>query len=183
MYASPEVLSTSRRGRASDIFSMGCVWLEMYTVLLGESIEDLEPYHVTSSESSSDDLDDLKPTVSDGSFSSFAANLPHVRTWIEGLILNCDKHKSLILGVAGNFPGLNISCDEIIKKLHVVEEMLQKTPSTRPDAATLCQVLGANPCCKLGVAPFEIAEGFPRIEVGTETGGLAFSIFKDHITV
>ena len=174
MYASPEVLSSSRRGRASDIFSMGCVWLEMYTVLLGETLEDLESYRVTTSESSSDDLDDLKQTAFDGSFSSFAASLPNVRTWIERLIANCDMHKSLMLGVAGNFPGLNISCNEIIKGLHVVEQMLQKTPSTRPDAATLCQKLGANPCCKRDVAPFEIAEGFPIIKIGTETGGLAF---------
>ncbi len=178
MYASPEVLSTSRRGRASDIFSMGCVWLEMYTVLLGERLEDFEQYRVPTSESSSDDLDDIDTSALDGDFGGFAASLPKVFKWIERLILCCNVHESLILGDAENFPGLNVSCNEIIQGLHIVEQMLQVDPSARPYAATLCQKLGINPCCKQDVTPFEIAEGFTNAEMDTETGALAFKVFK-----
>ena len=36
MYCAPEVLlENGRRGRAADIYSMGCIFLEMSTVLLG----------------------------------------------------------------------------------------------------------------------------------------------------
>jgi serine/threonine protein kinase len=40
-YASPETLSFESRGRASDIFSMGCVWVEIYTVIIGERLDTL----------------------------------------------------------------------------------------------------------------------------------------------
>jgi hypothetical protein len=42
IYALPEVLSGFSYGRASDIFSMNCVWLEMYIVLLGDNLEYFE---------------------------------------------------------------------------------------------------------------------------------------------
>ena len=89
VYASPEVLSASKHGRASDIFSMGCVWLEMYTVLLGERLEDFEQYRVSSSESPSDDLDDVDTFRSNEVSGSFAASLPRVHEWIERLVGYC----------------------------------------------------------------------------------------------
>ncbi|KAH0560054.1 hypothetical protein GP486_003427 [Trichoglossum hirsutum] len=47
MYCSPEVATESRRGRSSDVFSLGCVFLEMVTVLMwdyGVSIEELHKF-------------------------------------------------------------------------------------------------------------------------------------------
>ena len=164
MYASPEVLSTSARGRASDLFSMGCVWLEMFTVLLGERLEDFKQHRVPLSESSSDDFDDFE-TLTDGDFGCFAASLSQVFSWIESLIMRCNLHKSLILGAAEKLPGLDISCNAMIESLYTVEHMLQKDPEARPDAAALCQKLGSNPCCEQDVAPLEIAEGLPNIDM------------------
>ena len=40
-YAPPEVVDQDKRGLSSDIFSLGCVFLEMATVILGESLENL----------------------------------------------------------------------------------------------------------------------------------------------
>ena len=39
MYAAPEVAAQQDRGRSADIYSLGCVFAEMSTVLLGESRE------------------------------------------------------------------------------------------------------------------------------------------------
>ena len=44
MYASPEVLIGDRHGRASDIFSMGCVLAEMTTVYSGLTVESFKSY-------------------------------------------------------------------------------------------------------------------------------------------
>lgn len=40
MYGAPEVLSQGRRGRAADIFSLGCVFSEMATVITGRRNKD-----------------------------------------------------------------------------------------------------------------------------------------------
>ena len=43
-YCAPEVYDFDRRGRSADIFSLGCVYLEILTVLLGIGLEDLADY-------------------------------------------------------------------------------------------------------------------------------------------
>ena len=40
-YCAPEVANKSRRGRKADVWSLGCVFLEMATVLMERSLEDL----------------------------------------------------------------------------------------------------------------------------------------------
>lgn len=157
---------------------MGCVWLEMYTVLLGERLEDFEQHRMSPSESSSDDFEDIDMPGLYADSSSFRASLPRVYKWIERLIVYCNMHGSLILGGAENFSGLNVSCNEIIQGLHYVEQMLQEDPIARPDAATLCQKVGSNQCCKQDITPLEIAEGFAKIEISTETGELVFKVFR-----
>jgi GTPase KRas protein len=47
MYCAPEVAAEKPRGRSSDVFSLGCVFLEMTTVLLQSSILTLEALHNT----------------------------------------------------------------------------------------------------------------------------------------
>lgn len=49
-YCAPEVVAQERRGRAADIYSLGCVFAEIYTVLAGKSVDNLlryiaAPYH------------------------------------------------------------------------------------------------------------------------------------------
>lgn len=45
MYCAPEVAAERPRGRSSDVFSLGCVFLEMVTVFLQNSILTLEALH------------------------------------------------------------------------------------------------------------------------------------------
>ncbi|KAI9697048.1 MAG: hypothetical protein M1836_005009 [Candelina mexicana] len=44
LYAAPEVHSGEPRGRAADMFSLGCVFLEMATVMLGESLSNFHNF-------------------------------------------------------------------------------------------------------------------------------------------
>ncbi|KAH0547852.1 hypothetical protein FGG08_000110 [Glutinoglossum americanum] len=156
MYASPEVLLCEPRGRASDIFSMGCVWLEMYTILLGESLSDFERYR----KSPADELDglDITETAMDGLSSGFAQTLSNVQRWIERLITYCSMHGSLIhvLSDSENFPGLGVSCVKVIEGLHGVEKMLHRNPNRRPDTRALCLLSGTNKCCEGDIEQFKL---------------------------
>jgi serine/threonine protein kinase len=44
MYSAPEVIAFDRRGRSADIYSLGCVFAEMYTVSDGRRIEDFHDF-------------------------------------------------------------------------------------------------------------------------------------------
>jgi serine/threonine protein kinase len=44
MYSAPEVIANDRRGRPADIFSLGCVFAEMASVVDGETVEEFEDY-------------------------------------------------------------------------------------------------------------------------------------------
>lgn len=64
MYCSPEVAKEDLRGRSCDIFSLGCVFAEMATVVSGRTLEDFRSFR-------SDDG------------SSFYANLSLVWAWLD----------------------------------------------------------------------------------------------------
>jgi hypothetical protein len=44
MYSAPEVIDEDRRGRSADIFSLGCVFAEMTTVIYGRKVEDFHDF-------------------------------------------------------------------------------------------------------------------------------------------
>jgi serine/threonine protein kinase len=44
MYSAPEVIANDRRGRPADIFSLGCVFAEMASVVDGKTVEEFEDY-------------------------------------------------------------------------------------------------------------------------------------------
>jgi hypothetical protein len=44
MYSAPEVIDEDRRGRSADIFSLGCVFAEMTTVIHGRKVEDFHDF-------------------------------------------------------------------------------------------------------------------------------------------
>ncbi|KAF2501155.1 kinase-like protein [Lophium mytilinum] len=47
MYCAPEAnIEDARRGRAADMFSLGCVFLEMWTVASGKSLAEFEEYRI-----------------------------------------------------------------------------------------------------------------------------------------
>lgn len=44
MYSAPDVIDEDRRGRSADIFSLGCVFAEMTTVIYGRKVEDFHNF-------------------------------------------------------------------------------------------------------------------------------------------
>lgn len=178
IYASPEVLSGSKHGRASDIFSMGCVWLEMYTVLLGDKLEYFEQHRIFASESSEAEPDNFDNHDAYQSCASYAKCLFGVRSWIDRLVGYCKLHGSLILGGSGGFATLGFSGNEIIAGLHDVIQMLQEDPRSRPNAAALCQKMGDNPCCRQDVMPLKLAEGYTKMGMSTQEGEIVVDFFK-----
>ena len=58
MYSAPEVIDEDRRGRSADIFSLGCVFAEMTTVIHGRRVED---FHDFRSEPDHDEPDHDEP--------------------------------------------------------------------------------------------------------------------------
>jgi serine/threonine protein kinase len=52
MYSAPEVIEEDKRGRSADIFSLGCVFAEMTTVIQDRRVEDFHDFR------SEPDLDD-----------------------------------------------------------------------------------------------------------------------------
>jgi serine/threonine protein kinase len=65
MWCSPEVAAQKSRGRAADIFSLGCVFVEMYTVLVRKSSADFEDFR-----------------AQDGNNAAFHLTLPRVLQWM-----------------------------------------------------------------------------------------------------
>jgi serine/threonine protein kinase len=50
-YAAPEVASYKKRNSASDVWSLGCVFLEMVSVLKGETVEEMRAFFTEKNES------------------------------------------------------------------------------------------------------------------------------------
>ncbi|KAI9776660.1 MAG: hypothetical protein M1839_009466 [Geoglossum umbratile] len=118
-YCSPEVHSQDFRGRSSDVFSLGCVFVEMYTVILGRRVEDFSSYRSTDQDR------------------SYHQNLEKVFSWIR--ILGSSKPED------GQFNGLEfVRRDEEsgthyshLSNLSIIELMLQDDPTRRPLATQL----------------------------------------------
>ncbi|SLM35921.1 Serine/threonine/dual specificity protein kinase, catalytic domain [Lasallia pustulata] len=70
MYRAPEVLPNERRGRKADVFSLGCVYSEMFTITQGKS---LEKYGLVRHEAGSVAFRDCLSTV-EGWLRSFESN-------------------------------------------------------------------------------------------------------------
>jgi len=69
IYCAPEVASSEKRNSSSDIWSLGCVFLEMLTVLNGFLVQDMRLFFKSKSESQ-----------------RFYENIPQVPEWISNLL-------------------------------------------------------------------------------------------------
>ncbi|KAF2478369.1 kinase-like protein [Lindgomyces ingoldianus] len=119
VYAAPEVVSQDTRGLKADVFSLGCVFAEMVAALLGER----------------DHLADIRDQNEFDS--SFQANIPQVRKWVQELPIS---------------DAIPIFPDQLFA-------MLSRNPAHRPPAARLAKFLGSSRCCTSGPEEFiEISE-------------------------
>ncbi|KAI9812735.1 MAG: hypothetical protein M1827_004491 [Pycnora praestabilis] len=127
MYCSPEVAADEvSRGRSSDIFSMGCVFLEMMTVIVGKTRE-----HFMEFRAEEDDF--------------FYSNLIRVREWIE-IVRRSTK--------SVNFYNLDNTPVEMDDWLNYIRQMLEEGPASRPTAKELVDHFGSHECCHLGREPY-----------------------------
>jgi serine/threonine protein kinase/DNA-directed RNA polymerase subunit RPC12/RpoP len=79
-YAAPEAINGDTWGKSADVFSLGCVLVEMSTVLMQISLESFEESRSTT----------IAPGKRD---SSFSTHLPHVSNWISKLRARSSRHK------------------------------------------------------------------------------------------
>ncbi|KAI9702946.1 MAG: hypothetical protein M1836_008160 [Candelina mexicana] len=90
-YFAPEVARYERRGRAADIFSMGCVFLEVFTVYLGFTLTEFADFRKIDGDA------------------SFHRNLDRVSRWI--YILTGNDHLDTRLSRLGEFIEQMIAVD------------------------------------------------------------------------
>jgi serine/threonine protein kinase len=76
-YCAPEVYNHELRGRSADIFSLGCVFLDIITVCDGKDLHDFADFR--SGESGDQ---------------SFHANLEKVQEWVSGVITSTEQFHS-----------------------------------------------------------------------------------------
>jgi serine/threonine protein kinase len=81
-YCSPEVFNQNPKGRSSDIFSMGCVFAEMLTVLVGSDLDSMACFL------KDDDAED----------GPYHANLPRLYSWLDQLRTENDIDLSIKVG-------------------------------------------------------------------------------------
>lgn len=106
-YASPETADFKRRTFKSDVFSLGCVFLEMATIILGKS------------------LDELKTHIQGNIDAAYRRNLDRVRTWTE-----------VLASTSQSSPTRSLDAD-LVRALPEILRMLSREPLSRPSADSL----------------------------------------------
>ena len=131
-YASPEIMKdkTALRDDPSDVFSLGCVFLEMATLLLGRNLTSLADYYTTIVNDSSKE-------------EAYHCNLDSVHAWIHYLetsrVLKPAQEHGL-LGEIKEVPNFDPSPDDHMTAALVgIRQMLDETPSNRPVSKGLWQ--------------------------------------------
>lgn len=144
-YAAPEVAHNKSFGRLADIFSLGCVFSEMASVLGGKSLLEYSNHR--------------RCERAKGLFTiAFEKNLKACISWLEALRENAP------------FSQLSINDSSWwTRLLKLIEEMLSETASDRPDSGKLVKHFPDGACCdvpsekySLPPHPFESISGAPE---------------------
>ena len=130
-YASPEMKDRRMpRDDSSDVFSLGCVFLEMATLLLGEDLAKLSEFCTTTINVSATE-------------EAYHCNLDKVYSWID-----CLRESNEIEPVQDNWRAGAVhqvqdivlsTSDPMVAALFYVRRMLDEVPSNRPPSTTLWQ--------------------------------------------
>lgn len=138
-YACPEALDEENRNYSADIFSLGCVFLEIVTISLEVPLDDLYSY--------------LTDTGND---TIYAMTLSKIPGWMDVLRA---KH-----GSNNDADGEEVDVERqemitsLINILPVIEDMMAKERGRRPNAQFLCEKFGAmysKPCRSCAWRPRE----------------------------
>jgi serine/threonine protein kinase len=149
-YCAPEVYADESHGRGADIFSLGCVFLEILTVLCRRSLEDL------------DEVLQNEPPIM-----TFHGNLPQVFRWIHKLTTDRpvfvaptkDMWRQEVFAkyrfeVGDDDNGFRFMSGPHTSLCILVRVMMNKSSTRRPTAADLVMLLDKNECCDKGREPF-----------------------------
>jgi serine/threonine protein kinase len=128
-YCAPEVFQYELRGRSADIFSLGCVLLEMMTVISGKDPQDFADFR-----------------RGEGTDDSFHANLPRVLQWANNVCFKwCLPHPHV---------GMEVSLDRGRPPFNLYQRdavcmMVDCDPAARPTAEELLKypIFPPWPCC------------------------------------
>jgi serine/threonine protein kinase len=119
-WCAPEVYDYASRGRSADIFSLGCVFMEILTVIIGFHIEEFSEFRRNSTH---DDVDD-----------AFRLHVQRLPAWLEVLrIQDCHTFSSR----------REHTGDELLQRerfdclMKLVKHMVQLDPQLRPTAAVV----------------------------------------------
>jgi len=136
-YCSPEVYDDEPRGRAADIFSLGCVFLEISCVIAGTDPQD---FAVARRGASSDE--------------SFHANIDRVVVWTQ----------TFLYGRFSSMLSRSQSDTLLIKAIvELLTSMVRRDPGERPTATEVYNhitnfprsIIPINSCCSLPPEPYE----------------------------
>ena len=148
-YASPEMMKgrTVLRDDPSDVFSLGCVFLEVATLLLGEDLKEFSEHYTS--------------TVNNtGVEEAYHCNLPRLYSWIDFLRArgpNNPQDQPLLaenIKVQDHIPDADqVMVDSLIH----IREMLDENPQARPQSQGLWK-------CFQYISPEKCKDCDPRLE-------------------
>jgi serine/threonine protein kinase len=138
-YAAPEVISQESRGFQADIFSLGCVFLEIFAYLFdyfGRGKNETHP-------SARQDIQKILATNTSG-LSSYYANIARLERYVisNEWTLFLKQHSIL---------SARLSPDTVT----LVRQMFSLDPKLRPTAKQLVAQFGVSLCCVLGCETLE----------------------------
>jgi ankyrin repeat protein/serine/threonine protein kinase len=139
-YCAPEVFDQDLHGRPADIFSLGCVFLEMHTVLCRRTLDEFATYR-----------------SQDSGTEAFHANLPRVTEWVDQLSMT-DPFIVLEPTSLRSFPLPKEHRNN--RLISSIKRMLNWNISQRPRAHRHFQELyfETGACCGSGLETFEADE-------------------------
>jgi serine/threonine protein kinase len=139
-YAAPEVVDWDKRGFSADIFSLGCVFVEIAATLA-------QMYAYSGRNSCPEDfVEKLDALVADGA-ASYQASIPAVQAFTRALQLGRVMH--YYLRFRQKFAG------------DMIAQMLSLSPASRPTARILAAYFGnGDRCCSAAGTPDPL-EAFP----------------------
>jgi serine/threonine protein kinase len=140
-YAAPEVVDQDKRGFSADIFSLGCVYMEMLATLLSKPAPELN-----------EKLKLQGCRRNENGDSAYYANIASVLGWY--MALSTSQWESLA-------PTIGLF-DEGLFHIHM-PRMIEELPKLRPDARSLSECTRRSRCskCGSGPEPFEAAKMSP----------------------